>query len=164
MKVNVLALLLIFVGLTSCYSFKGISIQPEINTFYVAPFTNNARNSPPNLEVTVAEALREKVRTESRLEQVNTDPDIEFQGTVVDFRVSSEAPQPGTFAALNRLTIVLAVEYINNQDEADTWKQNFSFFFDFEATQSLQSIQDQAISDILDQLTEDIFNKAFTNW
>ncbi len=158
-------LLLILVALISgCYSFKGISIEPGINTFYVARFENNAINSPPNLEVTVAEALRAKVRTESRLEQVDTNPDVEFRGTVVDYRVSSEAPQPGTFAALNRLTIVLAVEYLNSQDEEANWKQNFSFFFDFPATTSLEAVQEEAIQDILDQLTEDIFNKAFTNW
>lgn len=32
--------------LSGCYSFKGISIEPDVNTYYVGNFKNNAVNSP----------------------------------------------------------------------------------------------------------------------
>ena len=149
---------------SGCYSFRGISIDPAVRTYYVGQFRNNAVNSPPTLEVTLTEDLKEKIRTESRLLLEETNPDIEFQGTVVDFRVTSEAPQPGETTAINRLTIVTAIEYIDNTNEDKGWKQNFSFFFDFPSSTDLISIQDDAIRVISDQLMEDIFNKAFTDW
>lgn len=149
---------------SSCYSFRGISIDPAVNTYYVATFINNALNAPPALEQRVTERLREKIRTESRLVQSDVDPDIEFQGSVVDYRVTSEAPRPGEFASLNRLTIVLAVEYINNRVEDAGFRKNFSFFYDFPATVALQTVQEEAIDEILDQVMEDIFNEAFTDW
>ena len=150
--------------LSGCYSFKGISIEPDVNTYYVGNFKNNAVNSPPVLPQTAAEALREKLRTETRLKQSNTAPDIEFKGTIVDFRVTSEAPKPGESTAINRLTIVTAIEYINKKKEKKGWKNNFSFFYDFPSNQSLSSVQDDAVTSILDQMMEDIFNKAFTDW
>lgn len=149
---------------TSCYSFSGISIDPSVSTYYVAQFKNNALNAPPILEQTVTEQLKEKIRTESRLTYDDTNPDIEFEGSIVDFRVTSEAPSPGETTAINRLTIVTAVEYINNFNEEKGWKSNFSFFFDFPSSQDLSQVQDQAIEVILDQMMEDIFNKAFTDW
>ncbi|MEL7228203.1 MAG: hypothetical protein AAGL17_26075, partial [Cyanobacteria bacterium J06576_12] len=94
----------------------------------------------------------------------DTDPNVEFQGTIVDFRVTAEAPQPGESSAINRLTIVTAVEYISHENKEDGFKRNFSFFFDFDANTELASVQTQAIEEILAQLTEDIFNAAFTNW
>ena len=42
--------------------------------------------------------------------------------------------------------------------------QIFSFFFDFPANQDLSAVESQAIEEILDQLMEDIFNAAFSNW
>lgn len=149
---------------SSCYSFSGISIDPSVQTYYVAQFKNNALNAPPILEQTVTEQLKEKIRTESRLTFNDTSPDIEFEGSIVDFRVTSEAPQPGESTAINRLTIITAVEYINNFNEEKGWKSNFSFFFDFPSSQDLSQVQDQAIEVILDQMMEDIFNKAFTDW
>lgn len=148
----------------SCYTLSGISITDDIRTYYVEQLRNNANNAPPTLPQTLTESLKEKIRTESRLVFSDNTPDIEFRGSVVDFRVSAEAPQPGEVTAINRLTIILAIEYINNQDNKKNWKNNFSFFYDFPSTQDLSSIQETAITAITRQLMEDIFNKAFTDW
>lgn len=153
--------LLFFQG---CYSFRGTSIAPGVETYYVEQFRNNADNSPPALEVTLAEDLKEKIRSESRLILSEIDPDLEFKGTLVSFRVTSEAPAPGEVTAINRLTIITAIEYIDHTDEENNWKQNFSFFFDFPSTTDLVTVQDEAIEAISRQMMEDIFNKAFTNW
>jgi hypothetical protein len=155
--------------LTACtVSFKSALVDARINTFYVAEFEDNSLNSPLGLDVTVTEALRRKIRTEGRLEELseNSDqePDVEFIGTLVDFRVTGEAPGANEFAELNRLTIVVAVEYYNRYNEDDNWTSNFSFFFDFPSEVSLESVQDEAIDVILQQINEDIFNKAFGKW
>ncbi|NUO01081.1 MAG: hypothetical protein HUU01_10755 [Saprospiraceae bacterium] len=147
-----------------CYSFRGIDIDAETRTYYVEQFKNNALDAAPSLPQTFTEALKEKIRTESRLVLDDKTPDIEFKGAIVDFRVSAEAPQPGERTALNRLTIVTAIEYINHKNETKNWKQNFTFFYNFPSATSLSSVQDEAIQAISDQIMEDIFNKAFTNW
>ena len=150
--------------LSACYSFTGTNFDPNIKTYYVEPFRNNASNAIPALEQTVTENFKEKIRTESRLLFADTNPDIEFKGTVVDYRISSEAPAPGEFTALNRLTIIVAVEYINNFDEEKGWKKNFSHFVNFDSSEDITSIQDDLVDEILTQILEDIFNKAFTDW
>lgn len=160
---------LVLVGLfSSCYSFSGVSVDYAVmKTYYVANFQDNSINSPPILPQTLAEALREKIRRESRLVQSEVDPDIEFVGTLVDFRITAEAPQGGDAresTAVNRLTIVTAIEYINHKQEDKSWKNNFSFFYDYPSTQDLSAVQDEAIEVISNQIMEDIFNKAFTDW
>lgn len=146
-----------------CYSFRGVSISPEVRTYYVEQFRSNAENAPPALEQTLTEALKEKIRTESRLIFTDVNPHVEFKGTIVDFRVTSEAPRPGELTAINRLTINVAIEFKNIVDKKE-WRNNFSFFFDFPSTRDLASIQNEAILAISNQLMEDIFNKAFTDW
>lgn len=146
------------------YSFKGISIPADVTSYNVELFKGNALNAPPNLAIETTENLKEKIRRESRLVLNEVNPDISFKGSVVDFRVTAEAPQPGTTSAINRLTIVTAVEYINHNNEKEGFKKNFSFFFDFSADVDLSTIQTQAVEEILNQISEDIFNAAFTNW
>ena len=87
-------LLVIFL-FNACYSFRGISIDPTVSTYYVEQFTNNALNAQPALAQRFAEDLKEKIRTESRLILDDTDPNVEFKGIIVRYDVTSEAPQPG---------------------------------------------------------------------
>jgi hypothetical protein len=150
---------------SGCYTLSGVSIDPAVyKTYYVLQFDNSTDNAPPTLAQEASEALKEKIRTDSRLTLNDTQPDIEFKGRITDYAISFEAPRPGEFAALNRLRISIAVEYTDNKDEKKSWKQTFQFFFDYATTVDLASIQQQAHQVILDQIMEDIFNKTFTDW
>jgi len=148
----------------SCYSFKGISIDPSINSFYVTIFDNLTNDSPPTLGQDFTEVLRDKIRNESRLRLKDTDPDIDFTGSISGFRVSSEAPEPGQTTSFNRLTITVTVDYINNRNEDNKWNRQFSFFANFDANQNLLDVQEELINSINDQIVEDIFNFSFTDW
>ena len=156
---------ILFLFLSGCYSLSNTSIDyTAIRTYYISNFRNNALNAFPDIEREFTEALKEKIRTQSRLVYDDANPNIEFNGTLVSYRITSEAPQPGENVSLNRLTIVLAIEYIDNTNEENNWKSNFSHFVNFDATEDVNSIQEDLVEEIRDQLMEDIFNKAFTNW
>ena len=159
-------LMLIFISLlTGCtLSLKSSSIPPEVQTYYVGNFKLTALNAPATITQTFAESLKDKISKESRLKYTDTDPHIEFNGTVQGFNVSSVAPQPGETTAFNRLTINLSVEYTNNLDPKDQWTKSFSHFEDFPSDVNLLQVQDELITVIFNQILEDIFNQAFNNW
>jgi hypothetical protein len=150
--------------LSSCYSFKGISIPNEINTYYVQNFENRAPNAPVEADVQFSEALRNKIRNESKLKLRDIDADITFEGEIVRYDVLSEAPVEGNTIALNKLIIDVQVRYINNRNEKDKYDRVFSFFRTFPGDQDLQTVQAALNKDIFDQLTERIFNDTFTTW
>lgn len=161
-----LAALIVF-SASGCYSFKGISIDySQVKTYFVEQFDITALNAEPTIAIRLTEDLKEKIRTESRLTLEEIDPDISFEGTVTRYTVTSEAPQPGEVTSINRLTIEVAVQYINNVNEEKSWerKRPFSFFFDFGTSQALADVEEEAISTISQQMMEDIFNAAFTDW
>lgn len=146
------------------YSFQGISIPPEVNTFYVELFDNQAPAAVPTLPRDFTELLKDKIRRETRLQYSDTDPDIEFSGAVTDFRVSAEAPKADEQIGFNKLTITVQVSFVNNKDEKANWKQQFTFEDFFGASQNLLDVQDGLIETINKELTDRIFNRAFTNW
>lgn len=161
MRATLLLVLALFAG---CYSFRGISIDPSVNTFYVAPFENRSTAVVPTLPQDFTNKLIDKVRNESRLVFSENNPDVEFTGVITGFNVTSEAPQPGETVGFNRLTITASVEYINNQDDTKNLKFSVSWYDEFGSDQNLLDVQDELIRRITDQLVEDIFTKAFTNW
>ncbi len=161
-----LLLFISWVGMlfSSCYSFTGIAISPEASTFYVAPFTSQTADAPPNFSEIFTQKLNDRVRTETSLKESQTDPDITFKGIVTTFRVTSEAPEAGSQTAVNRLTVSVKITIEDVTAEEKTKHFTASWFVDFPGDVNLLDVQDQLITEITDQLTEDIFNKAFSNW
>ena len=153
---------------SGCYSFKGISIDPNIKTFAVRTFETVAANAPPTLAVEFTEKLKDKVRSETPLVLRTDEPDCEFSGEVADFRVVPVAPKPGETVSANQLRIRLKVRYTINKEgiktEYPSQGRDFEFFAEFPADQELLTIQNRLMDDISKQLLEDIFNAAFNNW
>jgi hypothetical protein len=174
-KINLGAglLLALLIGLlttvqTGCYSFKGISIDPNIKTFAVRTFETSAPNAPPTLAIDFSEKLKDKVRTETPLNLKNEEPDCEFSGRISGFSVVPLAPKPGETVARNQLKIDVFVNYTINKEGLKTEfpeaGRTFSFFSEFPNDADLSAVQDQLIEEITKQLLEDIFNAAFNNW
>ncbi len=156
-------LLLIFSG---CYSFKGISIDPDVQTFFVQNFESIASNAPPTLALDFTEKLKDKIRSESRLVLNSEKPDVEFTGRVTSFSVVPVAPKPGEVVSLNQLKISVSIKYINNKNEKKTWpsERTKSHFAEFSNTEDLLTVQDELIRQITVQILDDIFNEAFNDW
>ncbi len=157
---------LLAAGQTGCYTFKGISIDPNVKTFAVRNFETLADNAPPTLGLDFAELLRDKVRSETPLKAKNEEPDVEFTGKIVDFRVSPVNLKPGEQVAANRLEVRIRVSYINRIDEKKGWvaDKDFQHFADFSSTSDLLAVQAGLLETINKQLLEDIFNAAFNDW
>jgi len=112
---------------------------------------------------TFTEALKERIRNQSRLSQVNSSGDAIFEGFITDYSITPAAVEAGSdMAALNRLTITVKVTYTNQKKPEDSFEQPFTRFKDFAG--NVQSNEAALNKEIVDMLTEDIYNRAFANW
>ena len=160
-------LLLIFVS-SSCYSFRGISIPSEVYTFNVENFDNRALEATPGLAQLFTLALKDRIRNESRLKETsgNEVADVEFSGFISKFETTPLAPKPDEQTALQQLKIYVKVEAKYKEDKfiENEFNQTFNFQVEYPSDQNLLDIQDVLVEEIFEQITTDIFNKAFTNW
>ena len=161
-----LYLFLSFSLFSGCYSFKGISIDPEVSTFFVQNFESIESNAPPTLALDFTEKLKDKIRSESRLILNSENPDVEFTGKVTSFNVVPVAPKPGEVVALNQLKISVSIKLVNNKNDKKSWpsERTKSHFAEFSNEADLLTVQDQLIEQIMKQLLDDIFNEAFNDW
>jgi nitrogen regulatory protein PII len=159
-------LLLIIINAASCrfYSFTGASIDPNAKTFSVDYFKNNAQTFNPNLSQDLTESLRKKLTSQTTLSLVDGKGDLQFKGEITDYSVTPVSLTANETAAKNRLTIVVKVEFINEFDEKMNFSQTFSRYSDYESNKILTAVEPELVPEIVNQLTEDIFQKAVVNW
>lgn len=146
------------------YSFTGANISPDVKTFSVYYFPNRARLVNPLLSQLFTEALREKLQRQTSLNETAENGDLIFEGQITGYDVRPMSIQKDDMAALNRLTISISVRYTNNTDNEQSTERTFSAFEDFDSTSSLSDVEDGLVPEIINKLTEDIFNATLANW
>jgi len=146
------------------YSFTGASIDPDVKTFTVHFFPNQAQLVIPTLSQSFTEALKNKFRTGTSLQLQESGGDLEFQGAITQYTITPIAAVANETAALNRITIAVDVEFTNHKNDKQSWHTTFSRYSDYPSNQDLNTVQLKLIDDINNQLVEDIFNKAVVNW
>lgn len=154
--------------LASCgvvkYSFSGTSIQPDVQTITINYFEYKALTVNPQLSNQMTEAMKDKFRKLTKLEQVDMDGDLEIYGEITGYSVSATAITADEMAAQNRLTVTVKVQFSNKKYPEDDFDQSFSAFADFDSSQLLASVQDSLCEEIVDKLVEDIFNASVAQW
>jgi len=158
-----LALALICHG-CGVYSFTGASIPAEAKTVSVDYFPNHAQLVNPLLSNNLTEALRDAMTNQTTLDVIESGGDLAFEGEITDYKTMPVAITAGQTAAMNRLTITVKVRFSNRIDETKDFEQSFSRYEDYPSDQELSSVQESLTATIVEQLVEDIFNKALVNW
>jgi hypothetical protein len=173
-KYNYLFFVLSISMVTGCgiYSFSGANISPDVKTVSIDFFYNEAGDGPPDLSLQFTEGLKEYFQNNTNLAIDNSgNGDLQFSGSIRRFNYAPMAPTAAgnqnlpDNAGLQRLTIGIAVQYINTQDDSFDFDQQFSFYADFDPnTTSISAIEPSLIEEILDQIYVDIFNASVANW
>lgn len=160
-SVLLIALILLFSG---CYSFRDVSIPPEVKTVRIQYFENKARLFNPVLSPLLTDKLRQKVISQTRLTQVQgEDADYDIAGTITDCSVSTTGIS-NQQAASNRLNITVQIEFKNRLDESKNFEASVTRNFDFSASLTLDQAQLQLQDEIIRNLSDEIFNRIFSNW
>lgn len=154
------------ISLAACgiYSFTGASISADIETVSVDYFQNNASMVQPTLSNIMTEGLKDQFISQTNLSLTDAIGDLQFEGEITGYVVKPIAIQANETAAQNRLTISVKVTFTNNLDENQNYSQSFSHYADFDSSQDLSSIETELIDQIVEVLSENIFNKAVANW
>ena len=146
------------------YSFTGASISPAVKTFTVYYIPNRARLINPNLSQQLTEALQDKLTRQTSLDMVEDNGDLEFEGQITGYETRPMNIKEGDTAAQTRLTVTVKIKYTDNKNHDNDWEKTFSAYQDFDSTSMLSDVEDSLITDILEDLTEDIFNASIANW
>jgi len=146
------------------YSFSGVNISPEVQTYSVQYFPNRAPLVQAQLSQLFTDALMDKIQANTSLDLSNQGGDVQFSGEITGYATRPVAITGEETAARNRLTITVRVKYTNVVEPELDFDTSFSRYEDYDSSQNLTDVEDDLIDLIVENLVIDIFNKAFVSW
>ena len=171
MKLKYFLLIFIFSAtVISCgiYSFSGVSIGPNVKTFQVDYFPNNAALVNPTLSNDFTMALQDILTNRTRLNMVNEGGDLVYEGEITRYEQTSVAPvesSTGPVASKIRLTMAVKVRFYDNTNEEMNFEREFSNYEDIDGEGLLTGGQEQElVTRLIERITNDIFNASVAQW
>ena len=147
------------------YSFTGISLSSDTNTFQVNYFQNTAALIEPGIERDFTLALQDLILNQTNLDLVKSNGDIIYEGEIVEYRISPTTATSSNTAAQNRLTISVNLIFTNTNDEEADFEKRFTFFYDYAGSAQLVGSQKTtAVEEIFERITQDVINASLANW
>ncbi|MBB1194932.1 hypothetical protein DNC80_14775 [Flavobacterium sp. SOK18b] len=148
----------------SVYNFTGTG-KIDAETFQVGFFQNNAELIEPGIDRTFTLELQDLIQNQTNLNLVKNGADLSYEGEIIDYRISPMTATADQRAAQNRLTIRVNVRFTNKKKETDNFEKPFSFFFDYPADQQLTGATlNNALKEIFERITQEIFNESLAKW
>ena len=160
-----LLIVLLFNFSTCKYSFKDAAdIPSDVKTFRVNYLENKAAYVNTQLSPQLTEKLKQKIINTTRLRQTNNDDThYDISGYVSQYNTSTISIN-GANSSGNRLTVGFHLSFKNNLDDKKNIEADILRTYDFDANLSLTQAETNLNSEIIKNLTDEIFNKIFSNW
>ncbi|WP_372793108.1 LptE family protein [Lutibacter sp.] len=166
-KLNYTILFLLVFATQSCgiYSFTGTNLHPDVKTVQIDYFPNNAVLVEPSLSQEFTIKFQDLFTTQTNLTLVKSGGDLQFEGEITGYKINPMTATAQQTAAQNRLTITVNVRFFNNKLEEDNFEKTFSHYYDYDANAQLTGgTLDDAFNEILERITQDIFNASVAKW
>jgi hypothetical protein len=143
---------------TSCgvYSFADVSIR--------AQYVN------PQLSPALTEKVRQRIVNQTKLSQTNSDnAHYDISAVITNYSVSTSGVSTNENsnrreASMNSLNVGVTVTLRNQLSGGEPQQYQINRSFPFSASLSLQAAESRLLDDIVTNLTDDIFNRIFSNW
>lgn len=162
---SILLLLLIIESCNISYSFRTASIDYNVTkTLYIGHFVNQAPLVYPPLEQRFNESMADMFTRNTRLQLVQQNGDMEIEGEIVGYQLTPLAVQEDAFASETRLTMTVRMRFRNNKTDAPDKEETISANRTFSSNTVFDSVQDELIRQLIDEIVDQIFNTTMADW
>lgn len=157
--------LLVVVSCTVSYKFTGASIDyTRVKTISITQFQNRAPYQWAPMTTMLNEALNDAFVQQTKLQQVARNGDLHLDGEITAYDQFNKSISSDGYSSLVQLKMTVNVRFTNNTNHDEDFERNFSATRDFDASQSLDSVQEELVTQMIKEIVDAIFNAAVANW
>jgi hypothetical protein len=158
-------MLLAFVGCKVSYKLTGASIDyTKVRTISLETFQNRAAYQWGPMAAMLNETLSDVFIQQTKLVHVPRGGDLQLAGEIVAYDQFNKSISSDGYSAMVQLKVTVNVRFTNNTNHEEDFEKQFSATRDFDASQSLESVQDELVTQMIKEIVESIFNAAVANW
>ena len=161
-------MMVIFVAslfMSSCYTFNGASINYDITkTIQIADFpirSNYVWGPMANIFNT---ALKDQYANHTKLSQVKRNGDLKIEGEITRYEQRNKSVSSEGYSAQTELSMTVNVRFTNNKNHEQDFERQFTSQASYATTQSLNSVQEELVTQMTKDIIDQIFNATVANW
>ena len=165
-----LALLTVIVtaALTACsvsYKFNGASIDyTKTKTITIGDFPIRASCVWGPMANIFNNQLKDQFANHTKLIQVKRNGDLKIEGEITRYEQRNKSVSAEGYSAQTELSMTVNVRFTNNVKHSEDFEKQFSANASYESTQSLNSVQEELVTQMVKDITDQIFNATVANW
>ena len=160
------------VSFSSCgfYKFADVSIPADVKTMRVNFFENRAQYVNPQLSPTLTDRVRQRIVNQTKLTQTNSDnAHYDISAVITNYSVSTSGISTNNSsnqrqASMNNLNVGVSITVLDQLHGKEPKEYQVTRSFPFSASLSLQAAESRLLDEIVTNLTDDIFNRIFSEW
>lgn len=160
--------LLFVLLLTACsvkYGFNGASIDYSVTkTIQIADFPIRSSYVWGPMAPMFNNQLKDVFANHTRLQQVRRNGDLVIEGEITQYNQRNKSVSSEGASTQTELSMTVNVRFTNNKNHKEDFERQFTATQTYETTQNLSSVQEELVTLMVKDLTDQIFNATVANW
>ena len=156
---------LLIISCSVSYKFNGASIDySKTKTIQIADFPVRSSYVWAPMGPIFNNELKDQFANHTKLIQVKRNGDLKLEGEIIRYEQRNKAVSSEGYSAQTELSMTVNVRFTNNANHAEDFERQFTAHSTYETTQSLSSVQETLVTEMVKEITDQIFNAAVANW
>lgn len=166
--VMTVAMAIIAMVITACsvsYKFNGASIDyNKTKTIQIADFPIRSSYVWGPMASIFNNQLKDQYANHTRLIQVKRNGDLKVEGEITQYSQRNKAVTAQGESAQVELSMTVNVRFTNNANHSEDFERPFTATTTYDSRQSLNSVQEECVTQMVKDITDQIFNATVANW
>ena len=166
--VMTVAMAIIAMVITACsvsYKFNGASIDyNKTKTIQIADFPIRSSYVWGPMASIFNNQLKDQYANHTRLIQVKRNGDLKVEGEITQYSQRNKAVTAQGESAQVELSMTVNVRFTNNANHSEDFERQFTATTTYDSRQSLNSVQEECVTQMVKDITDQIFNATVANW
>lgn len=160
-----LSTLVLFTSCSINYKFNGASIDyTKTKTIQIGTFPIRSTYVWSPMQAIFQNKLTDIYASQTRLRQVKRNGDLVLEGEIVGFDQFNKGISNSGYSNQVQLKMTVNVRYTNNKNHSEDFEQKFTATATYDATQQLVNVQEELVTEMCKDITDQIFNATVANW
>jgi hypothetical protein len=108
--------------------------------------------------------LKDIFANHTKLIQVKRNGDLKIEGEITQYNQRNKSVSSEGYSAQTELSMTVNVRFTNNKNHKEDFEKQFTASSTYETTQSLNSVQEELVTEMVKNITDQIFNATVANW
>lgn len=162
-----IGMLLLIVLCTACvsYKFNGSSIDYEkTKTIQIDNFPLRSAYVWAPMQAIFQNKLTDLYTTQTKLRLVKKNGDLQLAGEITGFDQYNKGISSDGYSSQVQLKMTVNVRFVNNKNHTEDFERQFSATTEYDSRQQLTSVQEDLVTQMTKDITDQIFNATVANW